>query len=202
MTVYVYPNKNQISLPTCETHCELYDPIEQACSIYGMQKDMSDPYTALTCEHILYKMDVSLGERIAFDERRGTAIEEEIWETNEMFESFLPLGAVKPSQYPLEPDIPCPIVGAKWFVSPCGTFGCWILFERPRLMSIPDPSKVVRPDGRFPNHYASPVPLHNHKAHEFLRSYMVWYVHPNGTGEYRVIQGNGTLSPSLIHKSR
>ena len=197
--LYVIRNK-KINLPTCASHCELYDPIHQICSIYGETKAPNDPKTALTCENILYKSDISLYERVVTEVVKQE--ETDIWETSDMFEQHLPAMKTRKSNYPFEPDIVCPINGAYWYTSPCGTFGCWIMQERRQLMRIPTIEEVKDGKDTFPNHYRSPIPLHNHAAHEFLRSYMVWYVHSNGIGEYRVIQGDGTLSPSLIPKSK
>jgi len=71
---------------------------------------------------------------------------------------------------------------ARWYVSPDGTYGCWIVNESDRhFLSVFNNTK---PAGKS---YRSAVPLHNHKTQGSLKHHVCWYINESGTGQYGLL---------------
>lgn len=178
------------SIPTCRTHCELFDPITEQC---GISKDVNvdDSNVAVRCAYILPKDEVhyfpsELEESEVESTDTNYILTEEIIEPSDS-ETFYKFNGDKfvetKSKYPLEPDYPANRDDAIWYVSPDQEFGCWII-NRSKYKFIEVNSKQNVNQGWHPRVYQSPFPLHNHKASLSIASNMTWYVDEDGYGQY------------------
>jgi hypothetical protein len=179
---------------TCRNSCDLFDSITENCSIKQNVK-VDSPFEASRCGNFISKDSMSLKSHLGF---KFSLIEDDhdfILDDEEMFHEFMGDNKAfekSKSTYPLQPDFPSKREDASWYVSPCGTYGCWIInqYKKP----LPFPSSLERAEkGWNKKVYRSPIPLHDHKTSLSLASKMAWVVDEEGYGQYTLLV-NGRIS--------
>lgn len=93
---------------------------------------------------------------------------------------------IEDDRYPFEPSVPSMRDDATWFVSPCKTYGCWIINEK-KIGVVP----TIK-NKNLGKSYVSPIPLHDHHASKGIRNNICWYVDRHGKGQY-VLLINGKI---------
>jgi hypothetical protein len=184
MLKLVQKNKERLVL-TCRTSCDLFDVITEQCSIKkGIQID--DPFTLNCCNHFIRKTSIEFDPEMIMDIQVQTErdINCEIIGSKKINNAEF--------KYPLQPDYPSNRTDADWYVSPCETFGCYIInhFKR-KYIVVPCSLEVEM--GWDKRVYKSPFPLHNHESPISIASKIAWYVDEEGFGQY-VLLINGNIS--------
>lgn len=181
------------NLITCRNSCELFDGITGSCSVKE-KVNVDSSYEASCCGHFLNK-DVMATQQKCHTQFKFSLIEEEndYLIDDEIFHELIGNRFNKTeSTYPLKPDVPSKSEDAKWYVSRCGTFGCWLINQYKKPLSLP--SKIdCAEKGWSKNVYKSPVPLHNHKTSLSLSSRIAWVIDEDGYGQYALLV-NGRIS--------
>lgn len=187
--------KKKETLPTCRLNCELFDHVTGKC---GINHDINpdDPYLAARCGDMIYRAELDDFD-IFWDMEKiePHELEEDIIDdfANDIFFEFNgEIFEEKTSKYPTEPDYPSNRDDAVWYVSPCKTFGCWIINKSKKRYRVVSKDQEVKV-GWNKNVYKSPYPLHNHNASKTIASRMAWYVDEEGYGQY-VMLHNGKIS--------
>lgn len=182
---------------TCRNSCEWFDPISESC-IIRMNVNVDSEHELRRCMEFIPRTDDDYQDfldylefvdeyDIDFDYDDGLLDDDDIFH-----ELVGTKESPSPSKYPLEPDYPSRRDDATWYVSPDGTFGCWIINHYDKPMPIPE-SMDKAEKGWSKRVYKSPVPLHDHKTSKSLASKMAWYVDESGYGQY-VLLVNGKIS--------
>ena len=179
---------------TCRNSCDLFDENTESCSI-NQNVDMDSSNEVARCGFFLSKesMKTSNKNHMNF---KFSLIEEEanyLLDDPEVFYQFVGKNVFKEEYtYPKEPDFSSLREDAKWFISPCGTYGCWIISLCNKPMSFPA-SREKAVVGWSKKVYKSPIPLHDHKTSISLASKMCWVIDEEGYGQYALLT-NGTIS--------
>ncbi len=197
MLKLVVDNDNQMdkaatNVITCRNSCELFDDITESCSI-KQNINVDSAFELKRCGNFFPKLK-QIGENTM--KTRFSLIEEDdeyLIEDEDMFKDLI--GSQfnhKESTYPNIPDYPARREDAMWYVSPSGTFGCWIInHSASKFLSIPKDG--LPEQGWSEKVYKSPLPLHDHKTSLSLASKMAWFVDADGFGQY-VLLVNGRIS--------
>lgn len=179
-------HKNEPAGITCRNSCEYFDEKTEKCSIH-LSVNVDSTYEAARCGLFLHKnmMLPEAGQKKM--ETRFTIIEEEAYyqlDDPEIFREFVGKKVHKERYtYPLQPDFSAFRDDAYWYLSPCETFGCWVvnLYKKPMVT-------------RWTNKvYKSPNPLHDHKSSLSIASKVVWIVDEDGYGQYGLL-ANGVIT--------
>ncbi|MBU7595863.1 hypothetical protein AB3Z07_28230 (plasmid) [Metabacillus halosaccharovorans] len=189
-------NKSKVAeLSTCRNNCELFDLETGECGV-NYKGDFDDPVFAARCGSMIYydKYDDSIFiQNKPKQKLKYTLIEDEfeceLEDENVYFDLQSNQFNTVNSTYPLEPDYPSRRDDTSWYVSPCGTWGCWIINKAHTKLVAVSPQVEF---GWNRNVYKNPYPLHDHKASLSLASKMAWYVNGEGYGQY-VLLGNGNI---------
>ncbi|MEK3992705.1 hypothetical protein [Robertmurraya sp. FSL R5-0851] len=190
-------------LITCRNTCEYYDEKTEKCSIH-LEVDVDSAYDAARCGFFLHKSMTLPESNSKIMNTRFTLIEEEadyLLDDPEIFREFVGKKVYKEMYtYPLEPDFSAFRDDAYWYISPCGTYGCWIvnLYQKPMVTPKDRESAKI---GWTKKVYKSPIPLHNHKSSVPLASKVVWIVDEDGYGQYGLL-ANGQITSLSSPKPR
>jgi hypothetical protein len=186
---------SQMNTITCRNSCELFDSITESCSIKE-KVNVDSPYEASRCGHFMIKgsMSIETKNNIEF---KFSLIEEDnneyIVDDEEIFHELIGNKFDKSrSTYPSQPDFPSKREDAFWYVSPCGTYGCWIINHFKSPLSFTASIERVE-KGWSKKVYRSPIPLHDHKTSLALASKIAWAIDEEGYGQYNLLV-NGTIS--------
>lgn len=161
---------------TCRHHCDLFDEITNKCSI-RFSVDMDNPITVASCEYFLLKKHSHL----------------ELVESRINLDCSIDLTTNQFSLYPLVPDELNYRDDAIWYISPCATYGCWIIKHYKKKFMIVNSSFLNHVD-LISRKYKSTHPLHDHAAPISLASKMAWYIDIEGYGSY-VLLKQGEIIP-------
>lgn len=184
------PMENSI---TCRNSCDYFDEKTASCSIH-QNVNVDSAYDAARCGFFLNK-NMTVPAPMTNRQFKYSLIEEEeeyLLDDEEVFEIVGKKVYKETYLYPKEPDYSAFRDDAVWFVSTCGSFGCWIVNHCKRLMVCPkNIDQAEKGWGR--NVYKSPFPLHDHKTSISLASKVVWYIDEEGYGQYGLLI-NGQIS--------
>lgn len=181
---------------TCRTSCDLFDELTETCSI-SQNVNVDSSYEAARCGFFLSR-DIMASpplnnNHIGF---KFSLIEEEadyLLDDPNVFHELIGKPVQKEKYtYPNEPDFPAQREDARWYVSSCGTYGCWIvnLCKKP-LLHPKSLENAVK--GWTSKVYKSPIPLHDHKSSLTLASKVAWIIDAEGYGQYGLLI-NGQIS--------
>ncbi|WP_163537343.1 hypothetical protein [Gracilibacillus sp. YIM 98692] len=180
-------------IPTCRTHCELFDPFTEECGVFKDVK-VDDPSIAIRCGHMIPKEEpedesLYLPSTIEDEEESDYVLTEEIvsYDNDNTFYEFNGEKFVeKDSSYPSKPDYDSQREDAIWYISEDESFGCWIINKsKHKFLDVSHTKEVKK--GWHEKVYQSPFPLHDHKAALTLASKMVWFVDRDGYGQYALL---------------
>lgn len=180
---------NELKRKNCQNSCLLFNQEYNCCSIFS-DLEYENPNILKQCQNYV-------------------PLDEEVWgEEEEMFQTLSYMESISTSTYSglnftvngetlpytdypeHKPSISYEEnLGLEWFVSPDHSFGCWIMNDSLRPMVLKDSYDSVE-KGWSEQVYRSPIPLHNHKCSESLRSRVCWYVDPDGWGQYSILVNN------------
>lgn len=194
LKLVVNNNKNhKNTLITCRNSCDLFDEITGKCSI-NKNLNVDSPYETARCGFFLERDSMALPmEHTRFKFSLMEEESDELLDDEEIFHQLMGKSVYKETySYPVQPDFSSKREDAKWFVSPCRTFGCWIvnLFQRPMLTPMNKESAIK---GWSSKVYKSPIPLHDHKSSISIASKMAWVIDEDGYGQYALLV-NGKIS--------
>jgi hypothetical protein len=184
---------NKMNPISCRNSCELFDTITEQCSIKE-NVNVDSPFEAARCGHFMYRDSMKLHRNhLNF---KLTLIEDEndyILDDEDLFHELVGNKFDKTtSTYPLKPDFPSKREDATWYVSADGSYGCWIINQCNKPLSIP--TSIERAEkGWSKKVYKSPVPLHDHKTSLSLASKIAWVIDKDGYGQYNLLV-NGKIS--------
>ncbi|RHW36075.1 hypothetical protein D1B31_18530 [Neobacillus notoginsengisoli] len=182
------------NLPTCRKSCDLFDEITGQCSI-SQGLDVDSPYEAARCGFFMHRESMAIEENLPIH-KRFSLIEEDadyLLDDEEIFHQLVGKSVLKEHySYPSEPDFSSLRKDATWFISPCGTYGCWIVNLYKSLLSIPQDKEAAQ-KGWSNKVYRSPIPLHDHKSPLSIASKMAWVIDEDGYGQYAMLV-NGKIS--------
>ncbi|MEI2358389.1 hypothetical protein [Mesobacillus zeae] len=180
---------------TCKNSCDLFDEITGECSI-NQGVDIDSPYEAARCGFFIHRDSMSVPEikdHTHFKFSLMDDIDDDLLDDQEIFHQLVGKSIYKEEYtYPLKPDFSSYRDDAKWFVSPCGSYGCWIVNHYKKPLSIPK-SKDVAERGWNNRVYKSPIPLHDHQSALPISSKMAWLIDEDGFGQYALLV-NGKIS--------
>ncbi|MFT9493861.1 hypothetical protein [Anaerosolibacter sp.] len=179
---------------TCRNSCELFDSITESCSIKE-RVNVDSAFEASRCGHFFQKSPENVQPK-RMPSFKFSLIEEDqdyLLDDEEIFHELIGNKFdKKESTYPLQPDFPSKRVDASWYVSPCQTYGCWIInnYKKP----LPLPTEIDQAEkGWGKKVYRSPIPLHDHKTSLSLASKIAWVIDEEGYGQYSLLV-NGKIS--------
>lgn len=182
------------NLVTCRNSCDLFDEITGKCSINKNTK-VDSPYETARCGFFLERDSMTI-KPVDYTQFRFSLAEEEseeLLDDDEIFHQFTGKSVYKESYlYPAEPDFSANRDGANWFVSPCGSYGCWIVNLYKKPMFFPK-EKEDAEKGWSSKVYKSPIPLHDHKSSISIASKMAWVIDEEGYGQYALLV-NGKIT--------
>lgn len=185
---------------TCRNSCELFDGITESCSIKE-KVNVDIAFEASRCGHFLQKAPETfpLKKTPSF---KFSLIEEEddyLIDDEEIFHELIGSKFDKrESTYPLQPDFPSKREDASWYVSPSGTYGCWIINNY--IKPLPLPVDIDQAEkGWSKKVYRSPIPLHDHKTSISLASKIAWVIDEEGYGQFSLLV-NGKISTISVPK--
>jgi hypothetical protein len=174
---------------TCRNSCELFDEITETCSI-KKNVNIDSSFETKRCGHYLPKNVTSkLPTRFSLIQED----DEYLLEDENIFHELIgSKNITNESNYPLQPDFPSKREDATWFISPCGTYGCWIINNyKKKFLPVSGDGNVEM--GWNKRVYQSIIPLHDHKSSLSLASRMAWIVDEEGYGQYALLL-NGKIS--------
>ncbi|WP_374717788.1 hypothetical protein [Neobacillus sp.] len=186
-------NGNKKNMITCRNACDLFDYNTESCSIKN-NVNVDSPYETSRCGHFLNKASMNY-EELNSNFRFSLIGDEDdfLIDDEEIFHELIGTKAsIKQSTYPLNPDFPSKRDDAKWFVSPDGQYGCWIINMSKKPMPLPINIEQAE-KGWNKNVYKSPIPLHDHKTSLTLASKVAWVIDEEGYGQYCLLV-NGKIS--------
>ncbi|KZE67954.1 hypothetical protein AWM68_17430 [Fictibacillus phosphorivorans] len=187
-------NQNNPFAVTCRNSCDLFDGITGVCSIH-QNVNVDSEYEAARCGNFLSRefKELSTNEHIPF---KFSLIEEEadyLLDDEEIFHELTGSSVYKKEYtYPNQPDFSAHRDDASWFISPCGTFACWIVNQYNKPQRVPK-SMEDAVKGWSKKVYKSPIPLHDHKSSLSIASKMAWVIDEDGYGQYALLV-NGRIS--------
>ncbi|WP_121616819.1 hypothetical protein [Virgibacillus halodenitrificans] len=180
---------------TCRKNCVLFNEETTSCPIFkGL--DYDNPKIVKRC---LEFNDIEEVEKVYneldYQNSAVTLIEDNSSVDTDMDFLFDLTGnrkSLSESNYPIKPDIPFneKMEGLFWYTAPDQSFGCWVKNNCEEPFGIIPSSIDEVKQGWANNIYCSPVPLHDHKASESLKTRMCWLVDKEGWGQYTVIIAN------------
>lgn len=177
---------------TCRNSCDLFDEITGMCSI-NQNLNVDSAYEAARCGFFIFRESMELPKHT---QQKFSLTEEDadyLLDDEEIFHQLIGKSVYKEEyRYPHEPDFSSYREDAKWFISPYGTYGCWIINNYKKPIVIP-PSKDMAEKGWSTKVYKSPIPLHDHKSALSIASKMAWVIDEDGYGQYALLV-NGKIS--------
>lgn len=186
---------NQKNPPvTCRNSCDLFDEITGMCSI-NQVINVDSVYEAARCGFFIYRESMSLTKQTQPSKRFSLTEDDAdyLLDDEEIFHQLIGRSVYKEEyRYPQEPDFSAFRDDAQWFVSPCGTYGCWIINNYKKPFIIPK-NKEMAEKGWSNKVYKSPFPLHDHKSALPIASKMAWVIDGEGYGQYCLLV-NGKIS--------
>lgn len=186
---------NYNNLTTCRNSCDLFDEKTGQCSI-NKGLDVDSAYEVARCGFFIYRESMELKKENKPVHQRFSLIEEDadyLLNDEEIFHQLIGKSVLKEKYtYPVEPDFSSFRDDARWFISQCGTYGCWVVNLYKKPLSIPK-SKEIAEKGWSSKVYKSPIPLHDHKSSLSIASKMAWVIDEDGFGQYALLV-NGKIS--------
>ncbi|QCJ45404.1 hypothetical protein FAY30_25980 (plasmid) [Bacillus sp. S3] len=186
---------NNNNLTTCRNSCDLFDEITGQCSI-NQGLDVDSPYEAARCGFFIYRESMELKYENTPVRQKFSLMEENadyLLDDEEIFHQLTGKSVLKENyKYPAEPDFSSFREDARWFISQCGIYGCWVVNLYKKPLSIPS-SKEIAEKGWSSKVYKSPIPLHDHKSPLSIASKMAWVIDIDGYGQYALLV-NGKIS--------
>lgn len=185
---------NDNNLTTCRNSCDLFDEITGQCSI-NQGLDVDSAYEAARCGFFIFRDSMEMNEKTPVHKKFSLTEEDAdyLLDDEEIFHQLIGKSVLKESyQYPSQPDFSSFRDDARWFISQCGTYGCWVISLYKKPLSIPK-SKTAAEKGWSAKVYKSPIPLHDHKSPLSIASKMAWVIDEDGYGQYALLV-NGKIS--------
>lgn len=185
--------KSDKNTVTCRNSCDLFDEITGKCSI-NKNLNVDSPYETARCGFFLERDSMVLPiEHTRFKFSLMEEESDELLDDEEIFHQLMGKSVYKETYtYPMKPDFSSNREDANWFVSPCETYGCWIVNLYRKPMIFPK-NKTDAEKGWSNKVYKAPIPLHDHKSSVSIASKMAWVVDEDGYGQYGLLV-NGKIS--------